>query len=563
MPDSFSDKLAFAAVLMAVVIAIAVVQAIVRMVRKAAAAREHAVADMPLPETPDQQAGSAPQFVRRRSVGNLVSDSAQTDGAAPEPQAENPLADMDVADFLAKMIADNAPPPPHEGPLPPAIEAARWRPVVFRVSKPQAPAVDGLSFYGGQPIGPADFVWPRAHGQDGRPLSFVMQWDCAQLSAHDVTGLMPSDGVLYCFLDLDWGIADHGASGHAFIHHAGPTDGWTTIPVPADACPLFGGNGASQLAGCTSHVDDPARYVPRILPRFPFAPAAFAYPAIALDADEGERLFWGEGAVAEALLGVQQNGLGDGDPIRDIDAPRAAFARPFAAFPHDFGAIRVLAAAMLEETSRPDRPGSKHLFPDLSDEQRAARLAAWHDEARELFLLGCQRPEGAAITPQIADDVWRWAEERQALLRFDFESLVLRSVNLSLGIGSAAMGQIPAEWIDKAMAVHALASEYMADEAPDHSRPGGYDEWRARKDAGELPRVRKVHAPTPAHMFGPPSYVQGYVEELVDDHLLLLELTSGSGPEHHFGEGVLQYLITPEDLAARRFDRVTSVLSGY
>jgi hypothetical protein len=57
--------------------------------------------------------------------------------------------------------------------------------------------------------------------------------------------------------------------------------------------------------------------------------------------------------------------------------------------------------------------------------------------------------------------------------------------------------------------------------------------------------------------------VQGYVEELVDDHLLLLELTNCSGPEHHFGEGVLQYLITPDDLAAGRFDQVKSVLSGY
>jgi hypothetical protein len=57
--------------------------------------------------------------------------------------------------------------------------------------------------------------------------------------------------------------------------------------------------------------------------------------------------------------------------------------------------------------------------------------------------------------------------------------------------------------------------------------------------------------------------VQGHVEELVEDHLLLLELGSGSGPEHHFGEGVLQYLITPEDLAAGRFDRVKAVLSSY
>lgn len=562
MPDSFSDKLVFAAVMMALVIGIAVVQAVVRLVRGRAAKQGNRPDDMTALEPQAEQADAPAVRLRKRAAGNLIAD-AGTVQSEPPPSPANLFADMDAATLLHKIIADNAPPPPHDGPLPPAIQAARQRPIVFRVFTPQAPGADGLSFYGGAPIGPAGFVWPRAQGDHGKPLSFIMQWDCAQLAAQDVTGLLPQDGALYCFVDLDWGEAEEGAHGHAFIHHAGPTDCWAAIAVPADARPLFGTNGAYQLSGCTAHIDDAADHVPRILPRFPFAPAAFDYPATAPDPDEGERLFWGEKSAAAGLLAVQQAGCSDDGPVRDIDAPRPDFARPFAAFPQDFGAVRVLASAMLDETRKPDRPSAKRLFPDLSEEQRAARITAWHEEAKELFALGCQRAVGTPVEQQIADDVWRWAEERQGLLRFGLDTLVVRSVNLSLGVGSAAIDRIPAEWIDRAMAVHALASEYMADEAPDHSRPGGYDEWRARKEAGELPRVRTIHAPTPAHMFGPPSYVQGYVEELVDDHLLLLELTNESGPAHHFGEGVLQYLITPEDLAARRFDRVTSVLSGY
>jgi len=36
----------------------------------------------------------------------------------------------------------------------------------------------------------------------------------------------------------------------------------------------------------------------------------------------------------------------------------------------------------------------------------------------------------------------------------------------------------------------------------------------------------------------------------------LLELSSDEGLAHYFGEGVYQFWIRPEDLAARRFDRV-------
>lgn len=571
LPDSFADKFIFASVIMSVALVFAVGRGIWGLASGSSKKRDRASdtrtdEELPSPE-PDRTSG----FGRRRTAGSLLSEASAPDSAPPAqaaPAAEpappaNPLAGMDAATLLQKFLEDNAPPPPHEGPLPPAIEAARWRPIVFRPLKPKGPGADGLSFYGGEPIGPAGFVWPRSRGSEGKPLSFVMQWDCAQLAAQDVTGLLPANGVLYCFLDLDWGESDGGGQGHCFLHHAGPTDGWEPIAVPADARPLFGTNGAYQMSGCSNLVDNAADHVPRILPRLPFAPVAFNYPAVELDEEEGEQLFWGDKWAAEPLLAVQEAGGDDGGPIRDIDAPRPEFARPFPAFPHDFGAIRVLAAAILDETRNPRPQITKLLLPDLSEEERSARFAMWHDEAKELFALGCQRPVGTPIEQQIADDVWRWAEERQALLRFGFDGLVVRTVNLSLGVDSKALDRVPEEWIDKAMQVHALASEYMANEGPDHSKPGGYEEWRARQDAGELKRGRNVHAPTPAHMFGPPSYVQGYVEELVDDHLLLLELTNCSGPEHHFGEGVLQYLITPDDLAAGRFDKVKSVLSGY
>jgi uncharacterized protein YwqG len=44
---------------------------------------------------------------------------------------------------------------------------------------------------------------------------------------------------------------------------------------------------------------------------------------------------------------------------------------------------------------------------------------------------------------------------------------------------------------------------------------------------------------------------------------LLLELSSNPGLAHYFGEGVLQFWIRPDDLAAQRFDRVELSTTAY
>lgn len=455
-------------------------------------------------------------------------------------------------------------PPTHEEEPASPIEAARWRPIVFRQFIPQGPGMDGLSFYGGKPIGPVDFVWPRGRGEEGGPpLTFVMQWDCAQLAEQDATGLLPPDGVLYCFLNLDWGNHEEYTQGHTFVHYAGPTDGWGEVDLPEDARPVFGEQGAWQMAYCTQSVENAQDFVPRTLARFPFEPIAMDYPVPDFEDEYGEHRFWNDDWSAEAVLAAQKVGRESDDEIRDIERPHLPFARPFPAFPHDFGAIRILAAAVLRQLERPDDHPARIAYPDLSDEERSAQFAKWAEEAKELYELGCQRPMRTHLEQNIADDIWAWAEARERQLAMGFDRLVNQSVDLSIGIGSESLDAIPEDLIEDAMRGHALAREFMTDERPSDRTTAGIEDFQRRKESGELERVREVFTRNPARIFGPPSYVQGYVEEMIDDHLLLLELFSASGPEHHFGEGVLQYLITPEDLAAGRFDQVKSVISGY
>lgn len=443
------------------------------------------------------------------------------------------------------------------------VALARANPIVFRQFLPQSPRADGLSFYGGQPIGPSDFEWPR---QEETPLTFIMQWDCVQLAEQDATGLLPEDGVLYCFANLNWGEGDGNSesSGHAFIHCTGPTDGWAPISPPNDAPPVFGSEGAWQVIGCTSEVENAEDYVPRLLPHFPFEPVALDYPTGGFATQQEDHRFWSEGDhTAEALLELERRGRDEDDDIPDIETSHEPFARPFPAFPHDFGAIRVIAAEMIDALRHPPEYKIERLFPNLSQDERGALLASWKDEAKEIYILGTQRPMGHRVEQNIADDIWQWVEERKGVIDLGFQETVLASTDLSLSVASSALGSIPDELIQKAMNNHVLAREFMVDENFDPDRHASQDGWLQLKEAGKLERVRAVMASAPPRVFGPPSYVQGYVEELIEDHLLLLELPGDGGPGHHFGEGVLQYLITPEDLAAGRFDQVKSVISAY
>lgn len=415
--------------------------------------------------------------------------------------------------------------------------AAQGRPIVFRQFLPQSSGKDGLSFFGGCPIAPSDFQWPRERGaQGGAPLQFVMQWDCSQLAEQDPTGLLPQDGVLYCFVNFDHVPEEDFLSGHTFIHERGSPQGWTQIDPPEDAGPALGKESARLLAGCTAQVANADEFVPRVLPRFPFAPVALEYPVT-----ESEELsFWSNEVIAGALLDIQKSGVEVreedpylGDVYRDI-------GRPFPAFPHDFGTIRVIASRMIEALDEPDEFLAEALYPGLSAAEREAQFVQWVEEAKEVFLLGTQRPSGQKLDQDIADDIWQWFDDRKGMIDTKVSALVTEAVDLSLSVNSDGLSSVPSHWIDKAMQLHALAAEYVEGEGSDaHAR---------------------ICAAKPARMFGPATFSPGVLDSAFHDHLLLLELPSGAGPQHHFEEKVLQYWITPDDLAAGNFDNVKSIV---
>lgn len=58
----------------------------------------------------------------------------------------------------------------------------------------------GLTKFGGKPDVPEDFEWAY---YDGRPLSFIAQFDLSEISKFDTENMLPKTGVLSFFYDLE------------------------------------------------------------------------------------------------------------------------------------------------------------------------------------------------------------------------------------------------------------------------------------------------------------------------------------------------------------------------
>ena len=78
----------------------------------------------------------------------------------------------------------------------------------------------GASKFGGIPDLPEGFVWPRL--ADGAPLPFLCQFDLAELAPYDRDGLLPKEGLLSFFYDVNpmpdcW----YDEEGWAVFYHVG------------------------------------------------------------------------------------------------------------------------------------------------------------------------------------------------------------------------------------------------------------------------------------------------------------------------------------------------------
>jgi hypothetical protein len=443
----------------------------------------------------------------------------------PAAAALKAMIDDAGAAFLASRPPPATPAGPPPGP-PAAVLASARQAIVFRQHLPPDHDPGHLSFFGGVPIAPPGFGWPTMTGDDGQAqsLSFVMQIDCAAIPTHGRLGL-PDAGVLYLFVDSNWAATD----AFRIVHAAAPAGGYAPLTPPADL-PLVYGSEVPLVWGWPQSAD----HCPKLLPKWAFTPMLIDVPEAPVDPDDDPlSAFWNSGGdIKPALLAAQ-------GPIPPAPEPArsAAPLRPFAAFPHDWRAVQIASGLVLERQRW--HPEDRDVDPrlELTAAARAEIAARIGATARHWYDLAAGHAPFDAVPADTADDFWTWyaGDEAQRLTwKVNTKALTL-AIEASLSASAAAAERVPAEALAHIAARHALAVA-----------------------SGDT-----IHAPTPDRMLAVPSDVQGNEYELPLTHLLLLELQSKEGIGHHFGEGVYQFWITPDDLAAGEFDRVMITSSAY
>jgi hypothetical protein len=405
-------------------------------------------------------------------------------------------------------------------PIHKAILASRTQAILFRQIVPPNYDPTHLSFFGGLPIAPAGFQWPRG---ELRPYTFIMQLDCSAVPADGRLGIFPDDGVMYLFLDLEWGQEDT----FRVIWEAGPTQGWSELAPPDDLPHAYDSKRAWKWP--QSDVD-----WPRLLPKWPFDPVVIHGEPLPHDPEELEQTYAWAGtvnptqaiqAIEGAVVQFRSFSYEEGKSRRD---------RPFSTFPHDWNAVRI-TTGLIAEGMKWRVSEARSRFRELSDEEFAAKVADAEATLREWSDRASASPAFDEITQEERDRFWSWIKENGWITGLPMVYAGDLSVEATLTAGPEIAARILPDVVDYIRSRHALASVL---------------------ESG-------LHINIPDRMLAAPVDVQGTIDDRVREFILLFEMSSNEGLAHYFGEGVYQFWIRPDDLAARRFDRVELSTTAY
>jgi hypothetical protein len=413
------------------------------------------------------------------------------------------------------------------------IVAVGKQAIVFRQHFPPQPDGSALSFFGGAPVARSGFRWPRPHASaaQSKPFSFLMQIDCAAVPAPARLRMLPDRGVLYFFLDLTWG------EPNAFrvLYEEGGGKDWSASQPPDDLDYAFGDQ-ATYVWKWTQSAQD----CPKLLPKWTFQPVAIEIPPEAYVPDEQEEdapLLWPGGkAIAEALRAAQGEDV-PSSPflVQDFIDADGAVRRQFANYPQDWRAVQICSGLLLDMLRHKHPLPATKAVRELSEGERNALVMRIGDEARSWFNRAASHAPFSAVPQAESDQFWSWLADNAWLVRFVIGDAMTKSIEASLIDSREAAARIPADVARRVHGRHALA---------------------VQSDQG-------LFVTSPDRMLAPPVDVQGHQWERAKTHLLLLELSSNEGLGHHFGEGVYQFWITPDDLKARRFDKVELTTDAY
>jgi hypothetical protein len=410
---------------------------------------------------------------------------------------------------------------------------------------PQHP-VTSLTFFGGHPVAPADFAWPRRKlnnwqagaivGEAVVPATFLAQIDCSELPAFDGRSLLPVDGVLHVFFITN--NIDYDAGGDPLIVHSpGPTDGWHEIAPPADAPPCYGDEANYQYSWIAQTEGAEARY-PRAFPKWPMR----TVPVLSHVDEPPEG--YGPGAYArfDELRQAAQAAVAAtlATPERPATSPAVArgdnrLAAPFAGFPINWLAIEITAGQCLHVADQDRR------YKAGVHQEAVPDAATWVARARAAG-------EMSAVDAADAAAFWDWIDAMSAAASADLydcrngrhlnEALKLAarlSVEVALAQGGDAAAGVPASTIDA---------------------------LRGRHSPVIIAYPNAVQGRLNHELLGHPRQAYNAIRTYGDSHVHLLHLESDEALGWMFGDvHTLQFWVPREDLAALRFDQTVITMS--
>lgn len=423
--------------------------------------------------------------------------------------------------------------------------------ILFRQKFPPPHHDAGASWFGGLPLVPSDFVWPRERLADGRerPLTFILQLDCAATPrGHG----LPERGLLQFFLDLDWGAGD----GFRVLHQEAAPESLRPASPPGDAAAPYGEEARHVFPWLLREGAEGAGLF--VLPKWPFDPVALHIPDEMMIEDGEAMPYWPSNERLKAQLAAAQ-----GVPPPHVSwKSESEPVPPFEQMPQDWRAVEWLAGevlsrlrcrssseirAAMEAAPPPPPPAVKKgwlgsLFAPAPEEPfgeaaRARWLADQRAGAEDWLRRAAAYDPFAPLTDRERMEFRDWLAARPMLRGYELTGAALKAMESSLAASPQAAARVPREALRALAERHAFAVG-MGDD---------------------------IFVRTPVRMFGPPSCVQTAAGEMMEegDYRLLLELEGDEGLAHFFGEGVYQFWITQDDLAARRFDRVRMTRDAY
>lgn len=442
--------------------------------------------------------------------------------------------------------------------------------IAFRHVFPPRHDAAPTTFFGGLPRVPDGFEWPcglvpgNAPGTPpARPPTFLGQVDCAELPKTGLRDFLPGDGALLFFVRWELLEGDEGgvAVGDLVHHVPGSPREWREAPPPAGLPPCYGENAEYQHEWL-EHTDRSARGYPMAFPRWAMEPRAVRtyaeeHPTRA-DGNSAGRYqeLWNE-EQTRALQEVHGEPVEESRLLSSHDRGYDRVWRPFAAFPHAWLAVEMVAGILLHplhgipSEARQERRRDAGSWPAdaqaLTRSYRAARAEAerWVEKARRAGLYAGVPDEGKAA-------FWAWLDRLHESVGTTATDRIYdrrSAYTLNKCLDAAA-----ARSVDDCLAHSAAAAALVPDEAREAVR-----HRHAVLVRGTAPRNAGRH-----QMLGAGRNVQGAPERFRDSHVLLMQFDTDAALNWTFGDcGVLQYWITPDDLAARRFDRTQVTLEGH